>query len=170
MEDFQVLLSEEEVQKRIREMAQEIDEYYKGEEVMVICVLRGAIYFMTDLTKSMKTPIDLDFIRVSSYFGTQTTGKVKVLTDISEDIRGKKVLIVEDIIDTGYTMKFLKEHLAEKEPSEIKVAALANKPSRREVEVDVDFVGFDIPNKYVVGYGFDYNNGYRNLRYVGYID
>lgn len=170
MLDLKVLFSEEEIQDRLVGLAKEIDEYYNGEEILVICVLRGAIYFMTDLTKKMKTQMHLDFIRVASYEGTETTGKINIINDIKEDIKGKKVLVVEDIIDTGYTLKFLKEYLLSKEPEDLKIVVLADKKERRVVDVDVDFVGYEIPNKYIVGYGFDYNNTCRNLPYIGYIE
>lgn len=170
MIDLKVLLEEDEIQKRIKEMAKEIDTYYNGEEIIVLCVLRGAIYFMTDLTKCMKTPLMPDFIRVASYEGTETTSKIKMINDLNENIKGKKVLVIEDIIDTGYTLKYLKEYLLSKEPEELKIAVLIDKKERRKVEVDVDFIGFEIPNKYIVGYGFDYNNTCRNLRYIGYIE
>ena len=170
MVDLKVLLSEEEIQKRLEELAREIDEYYNGENILVMCVLRGAIYFMTDLTKKMKTPMHSDFIRVSSYEGTETTEKINIINDLSEDIKGKKVLVVEDIIDTGYTLKYLKQYLLSKEPEDLKIVVLADKKERRKVEVDVDFIGFEIPNKYVVGYGFDYYNTCRNLPYIGYIE
>lgn len=170
MIDLKILLEEDEIQKRIKEMAKEIDTYYNGEEIIVLCILRGAIYFMTDLTKCMETPLMPDFIRVASYEGTETTSKIKMINDLNEDIKGKKVLIVEDIIDTGYTLKYLKEYLLSKEPEDLKIAVLIDKKARRKVNVDVDFVGFEIPNKYIVGYGFDYNNTYRNLRYIGYIE
>lgn len=170
MIDLKVLLSEEEIQKRLNEMAKEIDDYYKGEEILVICVLRGAIYFMTDLTKKMKTPMQLDFIRVSSYDGTESTQKINIINDITENIKGRKVLVVEDIIDTGYTLKYLKQYLLSKEPEDLKIVVLADKKERRKVEVDIDFTCFEIPNNYVVGYGFDYYNTCRNLPYIGYIE
>ena len=170
MVDLKVLLSEEEIQKRLDELAKEIDEFYQGKEIVVLCVLRGAIYFMVDLTKKMTTPMQPDFIRVASYEGTESTGKINIIADLQEDIKGKNVLVVEDIIDTGCTLKFLKEYLLEKEPADLKIAVLADKKERREVDVDVDFVGFEIPNKYIVGYGFDYNNTCRNLKYIGYIE
>ena len=138
--DLKVLLSEREIQDRLTKMAEEIDGYYKGEEILVICVLRGAIYFMTDLTKKMKTPMKLDFVRVSSYDGTETTGEIKIINDVTEEIKGKKVLVIEDIIDTGYTLKYLKEYLLSKEPEELKIAVLADKKARREVQVDIDYV------------------------------
>ena len=121
MVDLKVLLKEDEIQKRLSEMAKEIDEYYKGEEILVICVLRGAIYFFTDLTKKMKTPMQPDFIRISSYNGTETTQKINIINDLCEDIKGKKVLVVEDIIDTGYTLKYLKQYLLSKEPEDLKI-------------------------------------------------
>ena len=170
MVDLKVLLSEEEIQKRLDELAKEIDEFYQGKEIVVLCVLRGAIYFMVDLTKKMTTPMQPDFIRLASYEGTESTGKINIIADLQEDIKGKNVLVVEDIIDTGYTLKFLKEYLLEKEPADLKIAVLADKKERRKVDVDVDFVGFEIPNKYIVGYGFDYNNTCRNLKYIGYIE
>lgn len=167
MLDLEVMYEQEEIQKRLKEMAEEIDRDYNGETIIAICVLRGAVYFAVDLTKKMKTPIELDFIGTSSYFGTETTGNIKLTLDLREDIEGRDVLIIEDIIDTGYTLKFLKEHILSKNPKSIKVAVLADKEERREVQVDVDYVGFKVPNKYIVGYGFDYNNTCRNLPYIG---
>jgi len=167
MLDLEVMLDEEVIQKRIKEMAKEIDEAYKGKSIIAICVLRGAIYFTVDLTKNMKTPIEIDFIKASSYEGTESTGKIELSLDIKESIENKDVLIIEDIIDTGYTLKFLKEHILEKKPKSLKIAVLADKEERRIVDVPIDFVGFKIPNKYIVGYGFDYNNSYRNLPYIG---
>jgi len=167
MLDLEVMLDEEVIQKRIKEMAKEIDEAYKGKSIIAICVLRGAIYFTVDLTKNMKTPIEIDFIKASSYEGTESTGKIELSLDIKESIENKDVLIIEDIIDTGYTLKFLKEHILEKKPKSLKIAVLADKEERRIVDVPIDFVGFKIQNKYIVGYGFDYNNSYRNLPYIG---
>ena len=170
MVDLKVLLSEDEIQNRLKELAREIDSYYEGKEIIVLCVLRGAVYFMVDLNKNMTTTMQPDFIRVASYEGTEATGKINIIDDLKEDIKGKNVLVVEDIIDTGYTLKFLKKYLLEKEPTDLKIVVLADKKERREVEVEVDFVGFEIPNKYIVGYGFDYNNTCRNLKYIGYIE
>lgn len=167
MLNLDVMFKEEELQKRITEMANEIDNDYNGKELLIICVLRGAVYFSTDLTKKMKTPLEIDYIRLASYEGTESTGKIKLVSDITENIEGKDVLIVEDIIDTGYTLKFLKEYLLEKKPSSLKIAVLMDKEERRIVPVNVDYVGFKIPNKYIVGYGFDIDNKYRNLNYIG---
>jgi hypoxanthine phosphoribosyltransferase len=170
MLDLKVLLKEEEIQTRIKEMAEQIDKDYEGKEIFAICVLRGAAFFTADLTKNMKTLIEIDYLRTSSYEGTESTGKVKLNFDISESIKGKDVLIIEDIIDTGYTLKSLREHLLSKEPKSLKIAVLADKKERRIVDVPIDYVGFDIPNKFIVGYGFDYDNKYRNLKYIGYVE
>ena len=167
MLDLDVMMNEEQIQKRIEEMAKEIDKVYNGESIIAICVLRGAIYFTVDLTKKMKTPIEIDFIKASSYVGTETTGEVKMTLDINENIEGRDVLIIKDIIDTGYTLDYLRKYLLSKNPKSLRIAVLADKEERRIIDVPVDFVGFKIPNKYIVGYGFDYNNSYRNLPYIG---
>lgn len=167
MLDLDVMLDEETIQKRIREMAEEIDKVYVGKEIVAICVLRGAIYFAVDLTKKMKTVIESDFIRVSSYVGTESTGNIIMKLDISENIEGRDVLIIEDIIDTGYTLKYLKDYLITKNPKSLRIAVLADKEERRKTDVKPDFVGFKIPDKFIVGYGFDYDNKYRNLPYIG---
>ena len=169
MLDLDVLINENKIQSRLEEMANEIDKEYNGEEIIAICVLRGAIYFFVDLTKKMKTPIEVDFIKISSYSGTESTGEIKKTLDITENIEGRNVLIIEDIIDTGHTLKYLKDYLLTKNPKSLKIAVLVDKEERREVNVPVDFVGFKIPNKYIVGYGFDYNNSYRSLPYIGYM-
>lgn len=163
-----ILYNEIELQNRIKEMAEEIDKQYEGKEIIAICVLRGAIYFMADLTKNMKTPMQIDFITITSYKGTESTGNINIINDIRENIEGKHVLIIEDIIDTGYTLTYLKKHILSKNPASLKIAVLINKQARRVVQCDVDFVGFDIENKYIVGYGFDLDNHYRNLPYIVY--
>lgn len=167
MLDLDVLISEEKIQKRLEEMAEEIDSVYNGKNIIVICILRGAIYFAVDLTKKMKTPIETDFIKATSYSGTESTGKIEMTLDNSEDITGRDVLIIEDIIDTGYTLKFLRDYLLKKNPKSLRIAVLADKEERRKVDVPIDFTGFKIPNKFLVGYGFDYENSYRNLPYIG---
>lgn len=167
--EIKKLYGEEEIQNRIYQMAEEIDREYEGKEIVAICVLRGAVYFMTDITRKMKTPMQLDFIRATSYQGTESTGKIEIIDGIKENIEGKHVLVIEDIIDTGYTLKYLKEYLLSKNPASLKIAVLINKPARREAKCNVDFVGFDIENKFIVGYGFDLDGSYRNLPYIGYI-
>ena len=168
--DFKVLLEENDIQKRISELAKEIDDYYKGDEVVVISVLKGAVFFTVDLVKKMKTPIILDMIQVSSYQGTESTGNVIMKKDLSLSIEGKKVLVVEDIIDTGYTLKYLKEYLESLNPKEVKIAVLLDKAERRKANIKVDYTGYVIPNKFVVGYGFDIDDKYRNIPYIGYVD
>ena len=170
MENLKVLLKEEELQSRIAELAKELDKEYEGKELIVITILKGALYFSIDLTKKMKTPIIFETIHAHSYEGTESTGNVVIKDDISIDIEGKDVLVVEDIIDTGKTLDKIKTHLLNKNPKSLKIAVLINKPARREINVPVDFVGFDIENKFIIGYGFDYDEKYRNIPYIGYIE
>lgn len=170
-EKLKVLYSEDEVQKRIAELAKQIDEdYSNSKEVIVICILKGAAFFTVDLVKKMKTPIVFEVMQVSSYSGTETTGAISIKKDLDCDIEGKDVLIVEDIIDTGYTLRALRQDLLSRNPNSLKIAVLADKKERRRVEVPVDYVGYEIPNKFVVGYGFDVDERGRNIPYVGYIE
>ena len=169
-ENFKELISKEELDKRITELAEQIDKDYLGKEITIICVMRGAVFFTVELTLKMKTKLKYEFITISSYEGTDTTGEVLLRTDLRDSIEGKDVLIVEDIIDTGRSMKYLIEHLKSKNPRTLKVCALANKQERREIEVQIDYLGFEVPNKYIVGYGFDIDNNYRNLPYVAYLE
>ena len=164
------LHDEDALQKRILELAKQIDKDYEDKVVTIISILKGAIFFTVDLAKKMKTPVELDFMQVSSYEGTESTGKLIVKKDISLDIEGKDVLIVEDIIDTGYTLSYLCDYLAKKNPNSIKLAVLADKKERRKVDVKVDYTGFVIPNKFVVGYGMDYDEIGRNIPFIGYIE
>lgn len=162
-----VLLNKEEIQAKIKEMGEQISKDYAGKEVLVIIVLRGAIFFAMDLIKYLDLDLTFDFIQVSSYgAGTESSGKVLLKKDIEENIEGRHVLIIEDIIDTGLTMQYLKEYLRKKNPASLKSAILVSKPSRRVIEVPVDYIGFEIPNHYIVGYGFDKDNHYRNLPYI----
>lgn len=170
-EKLKVLYSEDEVQKRIAELARQIDEDYKNsKEIIVICILKGAAFFTVDLVKKMKTPIVFEVMQVSSYSGTETTGAISIKKDLDCDIKGKDVLIVEDIIDTGYTLRALRQDLLSRKPNSLKIVVLADKKERRKVEVPVDYVGYEIPNKFVVGYGFDVDEKGRNIPYIGYID
>lgn len=170
LENVKVLYEEDKLQERISEIAKQIDEDYKRKTVTVISVLKGAVFFTVDLVKKMKTPIEFEVMQVSSYEGTESTQKIQIKKDLDHSIEGKDVLIVEDIIDTGYTLKYLKEYLLEKHPNSLKIAVLADKAERRKVPVEIDYTGFVIPNKFVIGYGFDYNEIGRNLPYVGYIE
>lgn len=170
LENLPVFLSEEEIQSKIAEVAAQIDKDYAGEDVIVISILKGAIFFTVDLVKKMKTPIELEVMQVSSYVGTQSTGKLNVKKDLDREIEGRNVLIVEDIIDTGVTLSYLKEYLLEKNPKSLKIAVLADKKERRKVDVKLDYTCFEIPDKFVVGYGFDVDEKGRNIPYIGYIE
>lgn len=167
---LKIMYDEDTIQKRIKEVAEIIDKDYAGEEIVVISVLKGAVFFTVDLIKKMKTPIELEVMQVSSYQGTQSTGNVIIKKDLDGSIEGKNVLIVEDIIDTGYTLKYLKEYLQTLNPKSLKIAVLADKKERRKVELPLDYTCFEIENKFVVGYGFDVDEKYRNLPYIGYIE
>lgn len=167
-ENISVLISEEEIEKRIDEMARQINEEYKGKRLHVVGILKGSVYFVCELTKRLEVPVTLDFMVVSSYgSGTESSGKVVIKKDTDISIEGKDVLIVEDIIDSGFTMHKLLPMLKKREPKSIKLASFLNKPSRREVPVLIDYVGYDIEDKFVVGFGLDYAQEYRNLPFVG---
>ena len=170
-DDLKVLYNEDEIQGRIKELAEKIDEDYADKkDVIIVSILNGAMFFTIDLFKKMKTLATLDTLQASSYAGTESTENVKLKKDIDVDIKGKDVIIVEDIIDSGRTLKVIKEHLLNKEPNSVKIAVLLDKPERRKFQVDVDYVGFSIPNKFVVGYGFDVDGKGRNIPYIGYLD
>ena len=168
--ELKELIGKEELDKRIEELAKQIDENYDGQEIVAICVLNGAAFFAVDLTLKMKTRMQVEFIKISSYEGTESTGEIKKYLDIDKKkVEDKNVLIIEDIVDTGRSMKYLIEHLKEKNPRDIKICSLLSKPSRREVEVNIDYLGFEVPNKFIIGYGFDDEDGLcRNLPYIGY--
>lgn len=165
------LISEKLLQERIRELAKQIEKDYENKEITIVSVLRGAVFFTVDLSKNINNKMKFEFIEVSSYGDSlESTGNIKVNKDLSENIEGKDVLILEDIIDSGRTLKYLRKHLENKKANSVKICTLLNKPERREVEVDVDYIGFDIPNKFVLGYGLDYEGYYRNLPYIGCIE
>ncbi len=170
--NIKTLINENELQKRIKELGEEITQDYKDKEIIIVCILRGAVYFAVDLTKNIKNnKLQLEFMQVSSYGNNkETTGKLKIKKDINTDIKDKNVIIVEDIIDSGITMTNLKEYLLSKQPKSLKVCTLLDKKERRQVEVEADYVGFDVPNKFILGYGLDYEECYRNLPYIGYND
>ncbi len=163
-----ILISENELQERIREMGNEITADYEGKEILMIGVLRGAVIFMSDLARAIKVPVAIDFMAVSSYgASTSSSGVVRILKDLDEDVEGKNLLIVEDIIDSGLTLKYLLENLKSRNPASIKLCTLLNKPERRKVSVDIDYNGFMVPDEFVVGYGLDYAEKYRNLPFIG---
>ncbi|MGN0165624.1 MAG: hypoxanthine phosphoribosyltransferase [Lachnospiraceae bacterium] len=166
-----VMFSEEEVNKRVRELAARIDEEYKGEEVHLICILKGSIFFTAELAKRINLPVTLDFMSVSSYGdGTESSGRIRIVKDLDENIEGKNVIVIEDIIDSGRTLSFLMDMLSARKPKTLKLCTLLNKPDRRVVDVPVDYIGFDIPDKFVVGYGMDYAQKYRTLPYIGVVE
>ncbi len=166
-----VLIPEEKLNERIQEMAEQINKDYQGEEVHLIGVLRGACFFLCELAKRLTVPVTLDFMLVSSYgLGTISDGNIKIKKDLDDSIEGKHVILIEDIIDTGHTLSRLGPLLKERGAKTLKICVLLDKPDRREVEVSVDYVGFQIPDKLVVGCGLDYAQKYRNLPYIGEVE
>ena len=168
--DIKVLYTMEEIQKRIKELGAQITKDYDGKELVVICILKGAIFYTVDLVKNIDLDLNLEFMKVSSYEGTESTGVITIKQDITSDIKGKDVLVVEDIIDTGRTLRVLREELLKRGPSSLKITTFLEKKERREVEMEADYVGYEIPNKFVVGYGLDVDEKFRNLPYIGYIE
>ena len=170
MQEIKVLIKEETINKRLDELAKQIMEDYKGKDIMFLCILKGSVMFTVELAKRIKNNVQFEFIEVSSYENNQSTGKIKLNKDISQSIEGKDVIIVEDIIDSGRTISFLKEYLKQKNPNTLKVCSLLDKPSKRTFEIKSDYIGFEVDDKFIVGYGLDDNQNYRNLNYVGYIE
>ena len=171
MENMDIFISQNSIQNKVKEIANKIDNDYKDEEVIIISILKGAIYFTMDLVKNINNPnIQLDFMKVSSYKNNiESNNEIDFQLDISIDITNKNIIIVDDILDTGYTMQFLYNHLAKKNPKSIKTCVLLNKPERRIININADYVGFDIKNEFVIGYGLDYDEKYRNLPHISYI-
>ena len=172
MNEIKKLINEQDLNERIAQIAKQIEKDFKNEEIILVCILKGAVYFTVDLSKNISMiPVTLDFMKVSSYgSGTESSGKVELKVDLSSNIEGKNVIIVEDILDTGYTLNYLYDYLKNKNPKTLKICVLLDKKERREKEIDVDYTGFEIENKFIVGYGLDYDEKYRNLPYVGYIE
>ena len=166
---IKTLISREEVEKRIKELAKEIEKDYEGKELVVIGLLKGSVVFMSDLIKEINLPLVIDFMSVSSYSGTTSTGVIKVSKDTTIDLKDKDVLIVEDIIDTGLTLSHVKKLFQERDVKSLKICTLLDKPSRRTVEMKGEYVGFEIPDEFVIGYGLDYDQHYRNLPYIGVV-
>lgn len=167
-EKISVMISEEELDKKIREMGKKISEDYAGQEVHLVCVLRGGVFFMCELAKRIEVPVSIDFMSASSYgMDTVSSGVVKIVKDLDDSIEGKNVIVVEDIIDSGRTLSYLMEMLRERGPKSLKLCTLLDKPDRRVVDVDIDYCGFQVPDAFVVGYGLDYAQKYRNLPYIG---
>lgn len=170
-EHIEVLVTKEDVEKRISEMADEINRTYAGKSLHLVCVLKGGAFFMCELAKHLNMPVSLDFMSVSSYgSATKSSGVVKIVKDLDEPIKDKDVLVVEDIVDSGRTLRYLMEMLRDRGPKSLHLCTLLDKPERRVVEVNVDYTGFQIPDKFVVGYGLDYDQHYRNLPYIGVVE
>lgn len=170
-ETVRELISEADVDAKIAELGKIISEDYEGESVFLLCILKGGIFFTTELAKRISVPVSLDFMSVSSYGAqTESSGVVRIVKDLDTSIEGKNVLIVEDIIDTGRTLAYLMENLKQRNPRSLKLCALLDKPERRVTNVVVDYVGFQIPDEFVVGYGMDYDQKYRNLPYIGVVE
>jgi hypoxanthine phosphoribosyltransferase len=167
---IEVLISEEKVQERIRELGEQISKDYAGKSIQMICILKGASVFMVDLAKRITVPVYMDFMSVSSYgSGTESSGIVKINKDLDDPIVGKDVLIIEDIIDTGRTLNYLKKFLKNRGASSIKIATLLDKPARRVISLTPEYVGFTVPDEFVIGCGMDYDQRYRNLPYIGVV-
>ena len=169
-ENVRVLLTEEEVDRKIQEIGEQISKDYAGEQVHLVCVLRGGAFFMCELAKRITVPVSLDFMSVSSYGGdTKSSGVVKIVKDLDDSLAGKNVIVVEDIVDSGRTLSYLLEMLNDRGPKSMRLCTLLDKPDRRVVDVKVDYTGFQIPDEFVVGYGLDYDQKYRNLPYIGIV-
>lgn len=166
-----VMISEEEVDRKIEELGKKISEDYAGKQVHLVCILKGSVFFTCELAKRITVPVSLDFMSVSSYGdGTQSSGIVKIAKDLDESLEGKHVLLIEDIIDSGRTLYYLMDVLAKRNPASLKLCTLLDKPDRRVRDVKVDYIGFEIPDEFVVGYGLDYAQKYRNLPYIGIVE
>ncbi len=169
--DIKVLINEEKIKNRIKEIAQEILKDFKNEEIVLVCILKGAAYFAIDLSKELNNNLILDFMKVNSYGDElQSSGTINFKLDISTDIKDKNVIIVEDIIDSGLTLNYIYDYLVKKDPKNLKICVLLDKKERRVKPINVDYTGFEIENKFVLGYGLDYKDKYRNLPYIGYIE
>ena len=170
-EKISVLIPEEELKEKIAEMGEMISKEYEGKEILMICVLRGGVFFACELAKHITVPLTMDFMSVSSYgSGTSSSGNVKIIKDLEDSIEGKYVLIAEDIVDSGNTLSKLIALLKARKPAGIKLCTLLDKPDRRVVEIEADYTCFKIPDKFVVGYGLDYDQHYRNLPYIGVVE
>ena len=166
-----VLIDRDALQRRIVELGEEISADYAGRDLLLVGVLKGAVFFMADLMRGLTIPCEIDFMAISSYgASTDSSGVVRILKDLDLNIEGRDVLVVEDIIDSGLTLSYLMRNLEAREPASLEICALLTKPERREIDVPVRYVGFEIPNRFVIGYGLDFAERYRNLPYVGVLD
>lgn len=169
-ERIEVMLTEEEIDAKIKVLAEQISKDYAGKEVHLICILKGSVFFTCELAKRITVPVTLDFMSVSSYgSGTASSGNVKIVKDLDQSIHGKDVIVIEDIVDSGNTLHCLLELLGDRQPNSLRLCTLLDKPERRVKDVYVDYTGFQIPDKFVVGYGLDFDQRYRNLPYIGVV-
>ena len=167
----ETLIGEQELQARVADLGEEISGDYAGHDLLLVGVLKGAVFFMSDLMRQLTVPCEVDFMAISSYAGaTESSGVVRILKDLDMNIEARHVLVVEDIIDSGLTLSYLMRNLEAREPASLEICALLTKPDRREIDVPVRYVGFEIPNRFVVGYGLDFDEKYRNLKYVAVLD
>lgn len=170
-ERIKVLLTEEEVDRKIKEIGEQISKDYEGKQVHLVCVLKGGSFFMCELAKRITVPVSLDFMSVSSYgSSTKSSGVVKIVKDLDEPLKDKHVIVIEDIVDSGRTLSYLMTMLKDRHPASLRLCTLLDKPDRRVVDVHVDYTGFQIPDEFVVGYGLDYDQRYRNLPYIGLVE
>jgi hypoxanthine phosphoribosyltransferase len=164
----EILITEESIRARTCELGRQISHDYAGKDLLLVCVLKGAIAFLADLMRQLTIPHEIDFMAISSYgASTESTGVVRILKDLDTNIEGRNVLIVEDIVDTGRTLNYISQNLRTRHPKSLRICTLLNKPSRREIDIPLDYVGFEIPNKFVIGYGLDFAEIYRSLPYIG---
>ncbi|NLJ25994.1 MAG: hypoxanthine phosphoribosyltransferase [Firmicutes bacterium] len=163
-----ILLTEAEIKQRVSELGARISQDYAGKDLVAVCILKGALHFMADLTRAIEIPLAIDFMAISSYgAGTKTSGEVRIIQDLDAAIAERHILIVEDIVDTGLTLKYLVDNLGSRRPASLKIVTLLDKPARRAVTISPDYNGFEIPDEFVVGYGLDYDEKYRNLPFIG---
>ena len=165
------LITQRQIEKRIQELGTKITADYEGKDLVMVCLLKGAYVFFADLVRNVHIPVDVDFMMVSTYGArTSSSGVVKIISDLSSSIKGKDVLLVEDIVDSGLTLSYLYKTIKAKDPRSLKLCALLDKVERRKHEIPIDYIGFTVPNKYVIGYGLDYQDRYRNLPYIAVLD
>lgn len=171
MGELKVLIDEKTIQDKVCELASQIEKDYEGKDLTLVCILKGSTVFTVDLARKINKDVKLEFMQISSYGGEKiSSGKINLKLDLPESLEGKNILIIEDIIDTGRTLSYLIKHVKEKNPASLKLCTLLDKPERREYDVKVDYVGFQIPDKFVVGYGLDYDEIYRNLPYIAEVE
>lgn len=170
-EKIKVMIDEETIKKRLEEIATQINREFAGQEIVLACVLKGSVFITCELAKLITVPVKMDFVTLSSYgSGTISSGVVRMVKDFDEDIKDKNIIVIEDIVDSGRTLSYLFNHIKKSNPRSLKLFALLDKPERRVVNVNIDYIGFSIPDKFVVGYGLDYDQKYRNLSYIGVIE